>query len=457
MLFYAGFARAAQFKRSLAALVSATSIALLQTKQRLSVVGIFGNFDLLRSEDNSENGNAAKRTTTEMPVRPNYRAPRLPIVLCHGLFGFDKLGPSSIPYLQIHYWSGIEEALQKLGAKVVVTRVPRTGCIRARAQALHHALESILSDKCNVNLLAHSMGGLDCRCLISQLPTEKYIVRTLTTVATPHRGSPFMDWCRDNIGVGGISQTFEEAAKVVDDALKQMAEKTRDHQNPNDSRSSLSELRVQEQSLRSPSQAENIVNSRGIIVSTKSDKSESSNASNKKSFSIPISFNLPNFNLSLPNINLSNMNLSKINLSKINLFSLSSISQATYTILHPVTQSLIHAFDTPAYSNLTTDYCVNYFNKVTPNDPSVAYYSYGASTNVPFWSPLYFPHQIIKEKEGPNDGLVSVKSAQWGKYLGTVECDHWDLTNKWRIKIGSSFDPIEFYLKVATFLAAEGY
>ncbi|CAG8813824.1 18004_t:CDS:1, partial [Dentiscutata erythropus] len=257
-------------------------------------------------------------------------------------------------------------------------------------------------------------GGLDCRCLISHLPTDKYIVRTLTTVATPHRGSPFMDWCRDNIGVGEISQTFEGAAKVVDDALKQMAEKTRDRKNPNDSRSSLSES-------RSHSQAVNQKDSfpaeypRDTIVSTKSDKSESSNASNKKSFSI----HLPNFNLSLPNINLSkinlpnnnlsninlsNINLSKINLSninlsKINLSSLFSIPQATYTILRPVTQSLIHAVDTPAYSNLTTDYCVNYFNRVTPNDPSVEYYSYGASTNVPFWSPLYIPHQIIKDKK----------------------------------------------------------
>ncbi|RIB13683.1 hypothetical protein C2G38_1895621, partial [Gigaspora rosea] len=63
-------------------------------------------------------------------------------------------------------------------------------------------------------------------------------------------------------------------------------------------------------------------------------------------------------------------------------------------------------FDTPAYSNLTTDYSVNYFNKSTPNNPSVAYYSYGTSANVPIWSPLYFPYQIIKEKEGLNDGLV---------------------------------------------------
>lgn len=84
MLFFAGFARVAQLKRSLAAFVSATSIALLQTKQRLSLIGVFGNFDLLRSVDNSENGKFAKRVAVEMPVRPNYRAPRLPIVLCHG-------------------------------------------------------------------------------------------------------------------------------------------------------------------------------------------------------------------------------------------------------------------------------------------------------------------------------------------------------------------------------------
>ncbi|CAG8703406.1 44476_t:CDS:1, partial [Gigaspora margarita] len=37
-----------QLKRSIAELVSVTSIALLQIKQRLSVIGIFGtNFELL--------------------------------------------------------------------------------------------------------------------------------------------------------------------------------------------------------------------------------------------------------------------------------------------------------------------------------------------------------------------------------------------------------------------------
>ncbi|RIB16035.1 hypothetical protein C2G38_2191042, partial [Gigaspora rosea] len=126
------------------------------------------------------------------------------------------------------------------------------------------------------------------------------------------------------------------------------------------------------------------------IVATKTNQSEPSKASNKKSFNIPISFNLPNFHL--PNFNLS---LPNINLSNISLSSLSSIPQTTYTILHPITR------------NLTTDYCVNYFNNSTPNNPSFAYYLYG-----------------------PNDGLISVKSAQCGKYMGTVECDHWDLTNR---------------------------
>jgi len=35
------------------------------------------------------------------------------------------MGPDSIPHLQIHYWSGIQEALNKLGAKVIVAKVPR--------------------------------------------------------------------------------------------------------------------------------------------------------------------------------------------------------------------------------------------------------------------------------------------------------------------------------------------
>jgi hypothetical protein len=93
-------------------------------------------------------------------------------------------------------------------------------------------------------------------------------------------------------------------------------------------------------------------------------------------------------------------------------------------------QKAIQLLDTAAYANLTTDYCRDYFNPNTPNDPHVKYYSYGASEKFPSWSLFNLPCQLIKEKEGLNDGLVSVDSAKWGVYLKTLEADHWDLNGQ---------------------------
>lgn len=91
-----------------------------------------------------------------MPVTPHYVPPRAPIVLCHGLYGFDKLGPDALPLLQVQYWGGIENELAKLGAKVIVTKVPSTGSIWDRAHTLHSILKSILDGR-DVNFVAHSM------------------------------------------------------------------------------------------------------------------------------------------------------------------------------------------------------------------------------------------------------------------------------------------------------------
>jgi len=277
-----------------------------------------------------------------------------------------------------------------------------------------------------------------------------------------------MDWCRDNIGVGEVSQSFEVTVKAVDDAIKrfegQMSHSNSNHEVSKNEQShniikpyssywdnnDNNQRILKDKDVSNPNSKEN--QTQKLDNTNKHNfPSEKEGGTNKKSFNIPIPINLPNilipnskFNISLPNLNFPNINLS-------------SIPQTTYSFLHPVTRSLIQALDTPAYSNLTTDYCINHFNRNTPNHPSVAYYSFGAATDLPIWSPLYFPHQIIKSKEGPNDGLVSVKSAQWGRYIKTAECDHWDLTDRWRIKIGSNFDPVEFYLNIVTFLASEGY
>lgn len=100
--------------------------------------------------------NHVQRSALNMPVTPHYIPPRAPIVLCHGLYGFDKIGPDALPLLQVQYWGGIENALAKLGAKVIVTKVPSTGSIWERAQTLHSILKSILEGQ-DVNFIAHSM------------------------------------------------------------------------------------------------------------------------------------------------------------------------------------------------------------------------------------------------------------------------------------------------------------
>ena len=56
--------------------------------------------------------------------------------------------------------------------------------------------------------------------------------------------------------------------------------------------------------------------------------------------------------------------------------------------------------------------------------------------HLPLLSPFRQSHGVISRVEGPNDGLVSVASAQWGSYKGTlVNVSHLDLinwTNRWR-------------------------
>ncbi|ORZ15677.1 Alpha/Beta hydrolase protein [Absidia repens] len=330
-----------------------------------------------------------------MPVTSHYVAPRAPIALCHGLYGFDKWGPDAFPFLQVRYWGGIEQALAKLGAKVIVTRVPPTGSIWERAQVLHAFMGTVLKDQ-NVNFVAHSMGGLDCRYLLSHIQQRSYNPVSLTTVSTPHRGSPVMDWFRDNIGVG------------VTDAIKTVvAEKIEENE------------RLERGNGRTEA------------------KSPSSNGNRDQQQ--PQSY-----------LNWSLMDIAKMPVS----------------LLDPVVQRVVQLLDTPAYANLTTEYCQNYFNPNTPDDPRVTYYSYGASTTLPVWSFLGLPNQWIREKEGDNDGLVSVKSAKWGQYVKTLNTDHWSLNGqryiKWRSSIApdpklDKFDTSEFYMELATYLYHQGH
>ncbi|KAJ5273871.1 hypothetical protein N7478_008996 [Penicillium angulare] len=140
-------------------------------------------------------------------IRDSYDAPKHPVVLAHGLLGFDELRLAG-PYLpSVQYWRGIKEALATQGIEVITATVPPSSSIEQRAEELARDIEAGARGK-DVNIIAHSMGGLDSRYMISRLKQEKFKVLSLTTIATPHRGSAVADYVFDQIGADRLPQIY---------------------------------------------------------------------------------------------------------------------------------------------------------------------------------------------------------------------------------------------------------
>jgi triacylglycerol lipase len=117
---------------------------------------------------------------------PNLRSP---IVLVHGLLGYDmiKLGPWGWEYFR-----GIRPALEAAGNRILVPRLSLTDGVERRARQLRDAIQGSVGAE-PVHIFAHSLGGLDARHLISSLGWADRVL-SLTTIGTPHRGSSFADW-----------------------------------------------------------------------------------------------------------------------------------------------------------------------------------------------------------------------------------------------------------------------
>jgi triacylglycerol lipase len=113
-----------------------------------------------------------------------------PIVLVHGLCGFDRLYAFRRPVRD--YFPGIREHLEAAGNRVYAARVSPTSGVARRAADLKRFIDREVPTG-PVHVIGHSMGGLDARYMVSRLGMEGR-VRSVTTVGTPHRGSSFADW-----------------------------------------------------------------------------------------------------------------------------------------------------------------------------------------------------------------------------------------------------------------------
>lgn len=298
-------------------------------------------------------------TQSEQGLGGTCRGAPYPIILAHGMAGFDRIGP-------INYFFNVAADLRARGEMVVEAHVPPFESSAVRASYLARYVDDTLrqSGACKVNLIAHSQGGLDSRYLITSLGYGSRI-GGLVTVSTPHRGSP-----------------------VADAAL-------------------------------------------GI---------------------------LPGFTFSAIN----------------------SILRSLWSVTVPPEDPSLHA----SLVQLSRTNMSQRFNPQNPDDARVKYYSiagrsaarigstecagsvWGNSLRIDLLDPLLAVTEPVFAVTGaipliadPNDGLVTVESARWGKFLGCVPADHLDEVGQLAHltpNLLSGFDHKDLYRRILTELHRDG-
>jgi triacylglycerol lipase len=125
---------------------------------------------------------------TALPVpswAAGYTQTKYPIVLVHGLFGFDSLGP-------VDYFYGIASGLRSGGATVYVTSVSAANTTEVRGEQLLLQVKQVLAatGAAKVNLVGHSHGGPTARYVASVRPD---LVASVTSVGGVNKGSKVAD------------------------------------------------------------------------------------------------------------------------------------------------------------------------------------------------------------------------------------------------------------------------
>ena len=128
-----------------------------------------------------------RRLRRRVPVK---RAPRLrhPVVLLHGVLGFDEI---AIAGRKHRYFRNIAEKLADLDAEFHHPRLPAVASVSVRAENLAELVQAMPGSR--VNVIAHSMGGLDARFAISRLGLDRRVA-SLVTIGAPHHGTPLADF-----------------------------------------------------------------------------------------------------------------------------------------------------------------------------------------------------------------------------------------------------------------------
>lgn len=148
-----------------------------------------------------------------------------PIILAHGIARFDVFTETILKRLllalldrsfstdRLHYFKGIAPFLREHGFEVYTTNVSFAAPLAVRARDLARELRRVLdaSGHSKAHIIGHSMGGLDARVMIVDEGMAGQVA-SVTTIGTPHLGTPFADW---GLAHGGY-EIVKAASRVVD-------------------------------------------------------------------------------------------------------------------------------------------------------------------------------------------------------------------------------------------------
>lgn len=129
-----------------------------------------------------------------------YAQTRYPIVLVHGIFGFDS-------FLGLDYFYGIPGALRRDGARVFVSQVSAANSNEVRGEQLLAEVKNILAitGAAKVNLIGHSQGSPTIRYVAGVAPQ---LVASATSIGGVNRGSRIADIVRGVAPPGSITEGF---------------------------------------------------------------------------------------------------------------------------------------------------------------------------------------------------------------------------------------------------------
>jgi triacylglycerol lipase len=132
------------------------------------------------------------------------------IFLVPGFFGFVNFG--RLVYFT-HVREFLEDACERERMKVEIHRVrlKPTSSLRVRAFELAEFIRETAPDGAPVHLIGHSTGGLDARLVTTpgvqldgDVESIAQRVRTVVTVATPHRGTPLAGFFASRMGAHAL-------------------------------------------------------------------------------------------------------------------------------------------------------------------------------------------------------------------------------------------------------------